>query len=174
VRELSRNGDFELARMSWSEAPQGTSLVRRSDDPEVQADQITPQSGSYLLRLGAPSTNAFVVHYIEQLVTIPGNASELTLSGYLQVRTEEPPDDVYDVAYVRLFDESQPSTSFFQSPNWTNLTPASSWMRFSFPVNVTSIAGREMVFRIVADLDTSVPTYFYFDTVSVAVTRCSP
>jgi len=37
-----------------------------------------------------------------------------------------------------------------------------------------SIAGKQMVFRIVADLATSGPTYFFLDTVSVAVTRCSP
>jgi hypothetical protein len=160
--------------MSWSAAPQGTVLVRRTDDPLVTPHQITAQSGLYVLRLGAPSTNAFVVHYLEQLVNIPSNADEVTISGYLQVRTEEPPDDVYDIAHVVLFDELQPATPFYTSGDWTNLTQASNWVRFSLPVNVRSIAGKEMVFRIFADLDTSTPTYFYFDTVSVAVTRCSP
>ena len=175
ARELSTNGDFELARMWWSEAPTGTQLIRRSDDPLVQLHQITAQSGSYVLRLGAPSTNAYVVHYAEQGVDIPSNAEEVTLSGYLQVRTEEPPDDVYDVAYVQLAEEAPPGTPpFYRSTNWTNLTQANSWTKFSFPVNVKSFAGREMIFRIFADLDTGTPTYFYFDTVSVAVTRCSP
>ena len=68
-----------------------------------------------------------------------------------------------------------PASPFFRSaPRWSNLTQASTWTPFSFAVNVASVAGKQMVFRIVADLDTSVPTYFYFDTLSVAVTRCSP
>jgi hypothetical protein len=168
------NGDFELGMSAWNEAPQGTPLVRRFDDPEVASHQVTPQSGLYGLRLGAPSNN-YVVHYVEQHADIPIGALDVTISGHLQIRTDEPSDDVYDEAYVQLFDESTPSSPLFRSaPRWSNLTPASNWTSFSFPVNVASVAGKQMVFRIVADLDTSVPTYFYFDTVSVAVTRCSP
>ena len=113
-RELLTNGEFDLGVSPWSEAPQGTRLVRRFDDAEVASHQVTPQSGLYLLRLGAPSTN-YVVHYVEQYANIPSGALEVTVSGHLQVRTEEPPDDVYDEAYVQLFDESQPSSPFFRS-----------------------------------------------------------
>jgi hypothetical protein len=173
-RELSTNGAFDVGMMSWSEAPQGTALVRRSDDPAVQAHQITPHSGAYVLRLGAPSTN-YLVHYLEQNVDIPADAQEVTIAGYLQVRTEEPMDDTYDVAWVVLFDQDTPATPVFQSmPRWSNLTRADSWSAFSFTANVASVVGQRMVFRIIAELDTSVPTYFYFDSVSVTVTRCTP
>jgi hypothetical protein len=159
---------------SWSAAPQGTQLVRRSDDPDVTSHQVSPQSGLYVLRLGAPSTT-YLTHYIEQYANIPSNALEVTISGQLQVRTDEDPDDIYDEAYVVLFDEAQPATPLFRNaPKWSNLTPAAGWTAFSFVVNVASVAGAQMVFRIVADLDTGVPTYFYFDTVAVTVTRCSP
>ena len=159
---------------SWNEAPQGTRLVRRGDDAEVASHQVTPQSGLYVLRLGAPSTN-YLVHYVEQNANIPSGALEITISGYVQIRTEEPADDIYDEAYVQLFEEAMPASPLFRSaPRWSNLTQANSWTPFSFPVNVASVAGKQMVFRIIADLDTSVPTYFYFDTLSVAVTRCSP
>jgi hypothetical protein len=174
-RELLTNGDFELASTAWNEAPLGTRLIRRADDAEIAGQQVTAQSGAFVVRLGAPSTNNYVVHYIEQYANIPSNAREVTISGHVQVRTQEPADDIYDVAYVRLFDESMPASNFFRNtPPWSNLTAASGWTAFSFPVDVASIAGREMVFRIVADLDTSVPTYFFFDTVSITVTRCSP
>ena len=173
-RELLTNGDFDLGMTSWNEAPQGTPLVRRFDDPEVASHQVTPQSGLYVLRLGAPSNN-YVVHYVEQHADIPSDALDVTISGHLQIRTDEPSDDVYDEAYVQLFDESSPSSPLFRSaPRWSNLTSASNWTPFSFPVNVASVAGKQMVFRIIADLDTSVPTYFYVDTLSVAVTRYSP
>jgi hypothetical protein len=173
-RELLTNGEFDLAASSWNAAPQGTRLVRRFDDADVASHQVTPQSGQYVLRLGAPSTN-YVVHYVEQYANIPTGALEISISGYVQIRTDEPPDDVFDEAYIVLFDEALPSSPLFRSaPRWSNLTQASSWMPFSFPVNVASIAGKQMVFRIIAELDTSVPTYFYFDTLSVAVTRCSP
>ena len=174
-RELLTNGDFDLGVSPWSEAPLGTRLVRRFDDTEVASHQVTPQSGLYVLRLGAPSNNSYVVHYVEQYAAIPSGALEITISGQLQIRTEEPPDDVYDEAYLQLFEESMPASPLFRSaPRWSNLTQASSWTPFSFPVNVASVAGKQLVFRIIADLDTSVPTYFYFDTLSVAVTRCSP
>ena len=158
---------------SWNEAPQGTRLVRRGDDAEVASHQVTPQSGLYVLRLGAPSTN-YLVHYVEQNANIPSGALEITISGYLQIRTEEPADDIYDEAYFQLFEEATPASPLFRGTRWSNLTQANGWTPFSFPVNVASVAGKQLVFRILADLDTSVPTYFYFDTLSVAVTRCSP
>ena len=173
-RELLTNGDFELAMTSWNEAPQGTKLVRMSGDAELASHQLTPQSGPYVLRLGAPSDNKYVVHYVEQHATIPRDAVEVTISGYLQIRTEEPADDIYDVAYVQLAEETTPASPVFRSPNWSNLTPAKTWTPFSFPVNVASVAGKQLVFRVLADLDTSTPTYFYFDTLSVTLTRCSP
>jgi hypothetical protein len=174
-RELLTNGDFDLGMASWNEAPERTALVRKFDDPEVTAHQVTPHSGLYVLRLGAPSTNSYVFHYVEQYADIPSDALEITISGYVQVRTEEEMDRVYDEAWVQLFDEFEPSSPFFQSvPRWSNLTHANSWTLLSFPVDVTSIAGKQMVFRIVADLDTSVPTYFYFDSVSVTVSGCLP
>jgi hypothetical protein len=174
-RVLSANGDFDLGMTSWNEAPERTPLIRKFDDPDVQVHQVTPQSGLHLLRLGAPSDNAYVVHYVEQYANIPADALEITMSGYVQVRTEEPMDRVYDEAWVRIFDEFEPSSPLFESvPRWSNLTRANSWTAFSFPMDVTSIAGTQTVFRIIADLDTSVPTYFYFDTVSVTVTTCLP
>jgi hypothetical protein len=173
--ELLTNGTFDVGMTSWNEAPERTALVRKFDDPDVQAHQVTPQSGLYVLRLGAPSTDSYVVHYVEQYADIPADAQEITISGYVQVRTEEDRARVYDEAWVQLFDEFQRSTPFFSSvPRWSNLTQADSWTTFSFPVDVTSIAGKQMVFQLIADLDTGVPTYFYFDTVSVAVTGCGP
>jgi hypothetical protein len=160
---------------SWNEAPQGTRLVRRFDDAEVASHQVTPQSGLAVLRLGAPSTNNYVVHYVEQHANIPAGALDITISGYLQIRTDEPPDDLYDEASIQLFEEPTPAAPLFRSaPRWTNLTQANTWTPFSFPVNVASVAGKQMVFRVIAELDTSVPTYFYFDTLSIVVTRCSP
>ena len=174
-RELSTNGAFDLGMTSWNEGPEGAQLVRKFDDPEVAADGVTPQSGLYVLRLGAPSVNKYVYHFVEQYAEIPSDALEVTISGYVQVRTEEPMDRVSDESWVRLFDEYEPSSPFFQSvPRWSNLTHANNWTLFSFPVDVAAIAGKEMVFGIVADLDTSIPTYFYFDTVSVTVSRCLP
>ena len=143
-------------------------------DAELASHQVTPQSGGYVLRLGAPSDNKYVVHYVEQFANIPREAVEVTISGYLQIRTEEPADDIYDVAYVQLAAETTPASPVFRSPNWSNLTPAKTWTPFSFPVNVTSVAGKQLVFRVLAELDTSTPTYFYFDTLSVTVTRCTP
>ena len=117
-------------------------------EDDASSHQVTPQSGLYVLRLGAPSTNNYVVHYVEQYANIPSGALEITISGHLQIRTDEPPDDVYDEAYVQLFDESLPASPFFRSaPRWSNLTQASSWTPFSFPVNVASVAGKQLVFR---------------------------
>jgi hypothetical protein len=172
--ELSTDGDFDVGMKPWNEAPTGTVLVRAADDPEVQAHGVTPLSGTNVLRLGAPSTG-YLVHYVEQYAEIPADALEVTISGYLQVRSEEDMERVYDTAYVQLFEERRRGSPFFTSdPPWSNLTPAADWTRFALPLDVTSMAGKEMVFQIVADLDNGGATYFYFDNVSVAVTRCLP
>jgi hypothetical protein len=89
--------------------------IRRPSDTEIAGQQVTAQSGAFVVRLGAASTNNYVVHYLEQYATIPSKALEVTISGYLRVRTQEPADDVYDVAYVRLFEESMPASNFFRT-----------------------------------------------------------
>ena len=173
-RELLTNGDFELAM----------SLVERGAAGHTAGAQVRRRGGreppdhAAIRSLRPPtrrSQHQLLVHYVEQYANIPSGALEITISGYLQIRTEEPADDIYDEAYVQLFDEATPASPLFRSaPRWSNLTQANGWTPFSFPVNVASVAGKQLVFRVLADLDTSVPTYFYFDTLSVAVTRCSP
>jgi hypothetical protein len=179
LRELSRNASFDMGMTSWNEVPLRGTLVFRHDDPQVVGHAVTPHSGDSVLRLGAPNgvDEEWVIHYIEQYIDIPNEATEVTISGYLQVRTEEPPAEAteYDYAYVMIFDEFQQQPPFYRStPRWTNLTQAPSWTRFSFNVDVTAVPRQEMVFRIMCDLDGSKPTYFYFDSVSVAVTACAP
>jgi len=170
--ELLMNGDFELGMTMWNEAPLGTALVRRDTDPVLVADGVTPQSGQFLLRLGGPST-AFLTHYVERYIEIPADASEITVSGYLQVRTQDTDANKHAEASIVIAVERQNPPFFTSAPTWSNLTVATSWTSFAFRVPVASMAGEQMVFRIIANLETSVATYFYFDTISVAVTGCA-
>jgi hypothetical protein len=171
--ELSKNGNFELGTSSWDEAPLGTTLVFRGNDPALIADGVTPHSGQFVLRLGAPS-DTFLTHYVEQYVDIPADASELTVSGFLQIRTLETAPDIIDEALVMFSDDIHPDQPLLASePTWSNLTAAATWIPFTFKFAVAAIANKELRFKIVANLDESIATYFYFDDISVMVTSCS-
>jgi hypothetical protein len=162
-----------MGMAAWNEAPLGTTLVFRNTDAAVIADGVTPQSGQFVLRLGGPSTD-YLTHYVEQYIDIPPDATEVTVSGYLQVRTLETENLPNDKAYVVIAEEPQFDPPFFLSMPWSNLTPATSWTAFAVKAAVASVAGKQMVLRIIANLDTSIATYFYFDAISAVVTGCSP
>ena len=174
-RELLRNGGFEMGMMGWFSAPEDAVVFRRDDDAELTTQAVAPHSPPYLLRLGG-GASGFLVSWIDQQLDLPADALEVTISGYLLVKTDEEPDDDYDSALVELTRETATTTtSVFRSiPRWTNRTPAATWTPFSIPVNVASFAGTQVMFRLAAELDQGVASYFFFDSVSLTVTGCRP
>lgn len=187
ARELSQNGAFDLGRTSWNiGASEPAELIFVNDAPELTAHGITPYSGEWALRLGGIRVMRakYLTHYVEQHVSIPPNATEIAITGRLQVRTlETSTGDDFDLAGVLLFDDGAPppAVPFFRSapvPTWSNRTTATSWTSFRFTVDVRQKAGLPLMLRIFADLDPDpidppfFPTFFFFDSVSVAVTAC--
>lgn len=166
------NGDFDLGLAGWSTAPGDMTLIRGADDAEDLALAVTPQAGSHLLRVGGPGYRFY--SYAEQYVLIPANALELTITGFLTIRTEEPSDDDYDNAFVRLDIEIPRTIVYETDPTWSNRTAAGDWIPFTQTVDVSAQAGTELLFRLIGDPDETVATYFFFDTVSASVTRCRP
>ena len=170
--ELLQNGNFDLGVSGWSTAPGNLTLIRREDNAEDLALAVTPQAGSHLLRVGGPDYGFF--SYAEQYMEIPANALEVTITGFLTIRTEEPADHDYDHAFVHLEIETPRTTVYETTPLWSNLTAAGDWISFSQTADVSAHAGTELLFRLIGDPDASLATYFFFDTVSASVTRCRP
>jgi hypothetical protein len=168
--ELIRNGNFDLGDFVWNSVPTGDMLVVRQDSPTLgAAGPVTAQSGAFIVHLGGPKS--FLVDWVNQNVTIPANAIELTASGYVMIRTDElTSSGPVDVARVQLGGDSGYLEMHFGV--FSNLDATSTWTPFTFTMNVTSLAGTDNVFELYARLDDTIETDFLFDTLSLRVTGC--
>ena len=165
-----RNGSFDEGTTGWITVPDTQVDIRRDDDAEVSTTQmVTPHSGRYLARLGGPSR--YLVTWLEQSVLIPADARELTVSGFVLIKTDEDPDMAYDMAKITIGDEVDYARPLIA---WSNLTAAPGWTEFRGSANVADLAGQTLAFRLYARLDENTASYFFFDTVSLAVTGCGP
>jgi hypothetical protein len=173
-QQLLRNGSFEGGSVVWSEVPVGSvSIIRRDDDLEVMAQGVSPQSPRYLARLGG--TKNYFVTYLEQDNVVPSDAKELTIDGYVLILTNEvTTTEQRDIARIEIEFDVKPAPVFIQ---WSNLDAVSTWVHFTAALNPGTKAGQIGTLRILADLNEDeqmVPTYFFFDSVSLTVTACGP
>ncbi len=166
--DLLHNGSFDDADMGWTTVPETQVDILRDDDAALTPQAVAPQSPRYLTRLGGDKS--YLVTWVEQNVLVPVDARALTVSGYLLLRTDETPDEVYDIARIELGIDPSPRPAVV----WSNLTEAAGWTPFSASVDVADLAGQSIVFRIYAQLDGNTPSYFFFDTVALRVSACGP
>jgi hypothetical protein len=164
------NGDFDLGDLGWTRKP-GANVVIRRDDAAV-VPMVSPQTPRFLARLGGGADDVFTVS-IEQGVTVPRDARQLTLSGYVAVVSDEPRTKEFDVARAEMLVNDSPLSPIL---SWSNLDAVGGWAPFSATFDATTVAGQAAaVFRLIADLDADhIASYFFFDTVSLTVTACAP
>ncbi|MBA3532527.1 MAG: S8 family peptidase, partial [Ardenticatenales bacterium] len=144
------NPGFESgSNMGWTESSgRGYAIVATG----------RPRTGSYSAWTGGYNSAS---DYVQQRVTVPTNG---TLSYWWRMETQESGTTVYDRMYVRLYDGST-GALITTLRTWSNASPKNVWGQDS--LSLASYAGRSVIVRFQTTTDSSLPSSFFVDDVSL-------
>jgi len=154
------NGDFEGDGGWRTYSAAGEELI--SDFPPPSGAYHSGRRGAYL----GDYNNAH--DYITQAITIPPNATQVTLRYWWQVESDEDPEATNDRLTVTL--DAVPGTPLVTLKELTSRVQREVWEEESIPVE--GYRGRTVWLRFDARTDGSLPTAFFLDDVQVLV--CQP
>ncbi len=164
--ELLSDGNFDSLVNPWTSVTSGRALIYNQGgvDPSV-APQA--QSAPNFAWLGYNVYSETVI--LSQPIVIPENALSLTLSGYVEITTDEG-GGPSDFGYVELLLGG--ATTPLES--WSNIdAPTTSvWTFFTATVPVGTAAGAAGTFQLRVVMDDGTNTSFFFDTLSLAASSC--
>lgn len=169
VVERLTNGNFDTITMSTNTAPDGTwrrTAFTGTSFNTLLAGQTNAHSGSAYAYLGVNNSASQTVE--SGTATIPSGATTATLSFQTSIVTSETTTSrAYDTLRVQLVDASTNSVlaTLVTLSNLNKTSSASTYVLRSY--NVASYKGRNVKVRLVATNDSSLPTTFRVDSVSL-------
>ena len=170
TRQLLMNPVFDLN-------PSGMGWVQQNIDnayPIITGDDGIPeQSPPFKAWMGGFTGDDLGVSTVSDMlyqdVTVPAGTTQLSLTGYYEVRTAESGSTVYDSAQLAITQTN--GTPIETVQNFTNAAPTTAWTAFSYNV-AASLSGQTVRVRFTTSNDFSNATSFYFDTFAVTATYC--
>jgi hypothetical protein len=167
TRQLLTNPVLDLS-------PAGTGWVLQNINntyPIVTSDGIAPHSAPYKAWMGgfvAPA-GQMVTDILYQDVTVPAGTTQLRLTGYYIVGTQETGTTVYDTAQVGLTQTN--GTPIETAIALSNATPVATWTVLD-KVFGGNLSGQTIRLRLTSSNDDSFNTNFFFDTLALTATYC--
>ena len=167
-----------LANPAFDLTPVGTGWQQTPIDPTyppITSDGFNAQSPPYKDWMGGFAGTdigaASATDQIYQDVTVPAGTTQLVLSGYYVVGTNENPNDApYDTASVDLLQTN--GTPIENVLSLSNLTiTGSTYAQFSYTFT-SNVAGQTVRLRFTSTNDITNATNFFFDTLSLQATHC--
>jgi hypothetical protein len=125
---------------------------------------VTPQSGTYLARLGGYAEAA--QDTLTAPVSVPETATHLVFSYYWMVKTEETGSTRHDTLFAALDSDTVYAE---QTVDNTNVHPT--WQRFEKAIDAQA-AGKTLVMIVRAENDAEKATTFLLDSVSLTANIC--
>ncbi len=169
VSERLLNGNFDSITTSTNTAPDGSwsrTAVTGTSFNTLLAGQTNAQSGSAYAYLGVNNSAGQTVE--SRATLIPAGATEATLAFHTSIVTSETTTSrVYDRLVVELVDASNNTVlqTLVTLSNLNRTTNASTYVQRSY--NVVAHKGKNVKIRFRATTDSSLPTTFRVDTVSL-------
>ena len=142
------NGGFESGTSPW---------VQSSTNGYQLIDTTRPHAGSYSAYLADYNNGTDNIY---QTVTVPSNG---TLSYWWYMTTQESGSTAYDYLRVRLYNSSGTLVATLRT--WSNASGAGTWRQDS--VSLASYAGQTLRVQFTGTNDSSLPSAFFVDDVSV-------
>jgi hypothetical protein len=167
-----------LANPALDLTPMGTLWMQTPIDPAYPliTDQDGPaeQSAPYKAWLGgfvAPTAGGTVTDVLWQDFTVPAGTTQLTLSYYYLVGTQESTTatTAFDTASIAITQTN--GTVIANLNSFSNLTPVAAWT----PITVTvpqNLSGQTVRLRLTSSNDDSFVTNFFFDSFALNATHC--
>jgi hypothetical protein len=177
--QLLVNGNFAAGRGApWQEEanwPAGPLIVHRNDSG-LTSRSVTPHSDDFLAWLGGDPEEA-MDHRMDlwQEVTIPAEATSMTIAGFVWVATAETDQTTHwDYAYIDLRTADEERDLVWSFEQWSNRNAGSGWMPITDPLTPTqreleALRGRTLLFMVHTVTDETGPTHFWFDSLVLDV-----
>ena len=148
--QLILNGGFESSSTNWTESSTGGYEIVSTDNP---------RAGSYSAYLCDYNSGTDIIY---QTITIPSSATNVTLSYYTYITTQET-SHPYDYLYIQVRNTSGTVLTTLQTLN--DGSTVNSWIPSSYSLN--NYKGQTVQICFKGTNDSSYPTAFYVDDVSV-------
>ncbi len=162
VVNLLANPNFDLGQVSWVESSNhGWDIIVDSATLAV-----APHSGSYGAWMGGDYDEVATLY---QDVAIPAGATNLQVTGYYWIGTEEYLGTAYDVSSVEI--RNSGGTLLEQLHQWDNLDENSGWTAFAYSP-AGGYAGQTIRLHFAASCDYVDNTNFFYDTIALNATLC--
>ena len=169
VTQLLANPALDLTPMgtNWQETP-----IDPAFPPITDQDGPAEQSAPYKMWLGGFAAGDLgmttVTDVVYQDVTVPANTTQLVLSYYVIVGTQEDPaaTTAFDTASVAFT-----QTNGTQANSFSNLTPVATWTKLTFTVP-QNLSGQTIRLRLTSSNDISFGSNFFFDSFELNATHC--
>lgn len=171
--QLLVNADFEAGPGApWQETTNAGPLeiITANSDPKLTAQGVSAHGGVYLAWLGGTPDNQFDSYHVDlwQSVTVPENATLLTLTGAYRVVSDEPTDAVYDETYVQLQDDMD---VHWVALHLSNQDQGDTWQTFEeYTTDLDALRGKTLDFYAYSRTDPMVVTSFFLDDLVLTAT----
>jgi hypothetical protein len=161
-----------LTNAAFDDTPVGTGWTEDAFDVAIiqpPPDGVTAESGTTVAWLAGYATASD--DHLSQDVVIPAEATELTVTGFVWVETEETGAGDFDVAQLRLATTGGVTVEVLG--DWSNQSEDGAWLPFSATLG-SAHAGETLRLQLDASTDGSLLTSFLFDTMAVTARACLP
>jgi hypothetical protein len=169
VTQLLQNPAYDLTPdgVGWQQQ-----LIQSGYPIVTGQDGIAEHSPPYKAWLGGFTGNA-VTDVLYQDVAIPPATTQLVLSGYYDVRTQESTTatTAYDTASLGVTQTN--GTPIVTILALSNLTPKTAWTLFNHTF-AQNLSGQTVRLRMTSTNDPSLVSSFYFDTFTLTATHGCP
>lgn len=157
---LLRNPGFESGNTVWGTA--GVDIIVNNTYPSLP---IAPYQGRWLAWLGGRNNAADALY---QNFTVPNGIRSAVFEYYIQVRTEESDQDIYDRLYVRLRGSDGVTVLRELDAINDNFTPSGQWVRRTFSLgDISAYQGQTLRITFNASTDSARKTSFFIDNATV-------
>jgi hypothetical protein len=166
---LLANADFDLGPGSWQETSGGGfPLITSQDD----VGGVDADSGTFLTWLGGylPTVALTATDIFFQDVTVPGDATPMTVTGKIFVDSAETLGLPFDTLVLELVNASN-GALLEEIESWSNLDAAAAWVPFNATI-AGNYAGQTVRLRFTADFDSTQASSFLLDTMALNTTSC--
>ncbi len=155
------NGSFDAATPAWLQDPVTTALI-------CGPPKIMPVDGAQAACLGGTDGT---VQTLSQQVPLPDGARSIALSGQICIDTAETQAADHDILQLDLLDGATVIAALGKLTNQQGAAPC----QFKAFTETATLTGDPVTatLRIRSTLDTSMPTSFYLDALSLTVS-CTP
>ena len=169
--ELIVDGGFEQATATGNSAPGWTGTSSISGDNTIAVNGSYPHTGTDYATLGGSNSETDT---LTQTVSIPSNATAASLTFWTNIVTQETSSTAFDFLKVNIIAGTTTTKLTLNNSNSSSSNNTNGTYFKPAAIDLTSYKGQSIQIQFNATTDSTLPTTFRIDDVSLQVTTGTP